>query len=85
MPIKPMHLEPGDTVGVVAPASAPADPKAIDKCIAAITGLGFKPKLGRNARRRLGFLAGSDRERAGDLMAMFHDERVRAIWCVRGG
>ncbi len=85
MPIKPGKLTPGDTIGIVAPASAPPDPKAIDRSCAAIEALGYKPLLGGNARARLGFLAGNDRERADDLMKMFLAPRVRAIVCVRGG
>ena len=85
MPIKPHHLSPGETIGIVAPASAPPDPKAIDRSVAVLEGLGFKVKLAPNARKRRGFLAGSDRERAADLMNMFQDARVKAILCVRGG
>ncbi len=85
MPIKPPRLNYGDTIGIVAPASAPPDPKAIDRSMEAIEKLGFKPKLAANARRRWGFLAGSDRERAGDLMNMFMDRKVNAIVCARGG
>lgn len=83
--IKPPRLEPGSTLGIAAPASAPPDPDAIDKCVAAVEALGFKPKLARHARKRLGFLAGSDRERAADLMSLFCDRKVRGILCVRGG
>ena len=72
-------------MGIVAPASAPPDPKTIDCAVAALEKLGFKPKLAPNARKRLGFMAGTDRERAGDLMRMFLDRRVKAIFCVRGG
>jgi muramoyltetrapeptide carboxypeptidase len=72
-------------VAVVAPASAPPNPQAIDQGIAVLERLGFKPKPGRNVRKRLGFLAGTDRERAADLMNAFLDPRVRAIFCVRGG
>jgi muramoyltetrapeptide carboxypeptidase len=85
VPIKPPRLNFGDTIGIVAPASAPPDPKAIDHSIAALEKLGFKPKLGANVRKRWGFLAGSDRERAADLMKMFVDRNVNAILCVRGG
>jgi muramoyltetrapeptide carboxypeptidase len=83
--IKPPHLEPGDVVGIVAPASAPPDPKAVDRILAQVERLGFKPRLGRHARARLGFLAGSDRERAADLMGMFTDRTVKGIFCLRGG
>lgn len=85
MPIKPPRLCPGDTIGLVAPASAPPDPKAIDRSVQALTRLGFKVKLAPKVRQRWGFLAGSDRDRAGDLMAMFLDPKVKAIFCVRGG
>jgi muramoyltetrapeptide carboxypeptidase len=84
-PQRPRRLGPGDTVGVIAPASAPPDPKKVDAAVAVLEGLGFKVRLGPNVRKRLGFLAGSDRERAADLMRMFTDRRVNAILCVRGG
>lgn len=83
--LKPERLCPGDTVGLVAPASAPPDPKAVDRATAALEQYGFKPKLGKHARARLGFLAGTDRERATDLMRMFADKTVKAIFCLRGG
>jgi muramoyltetrapeptide carboxypeptidase len=85
MPIKPEHLNLGDTIGIVAPASAPADPKNIERALAKLQELGFKPKPAPNLRKRWGFLAGSDRERAGDLMEMFIDPKVKAIFCLRGG
>jgi muramoyltetrapeptide carboxypeptidase len=85
MPVKPERLSPGDTIGIIAPASAPPDPKSIDHSVEAIERLGFKPKLGNHVRRRWGFLAGNDRERAGDLMRMVLDRKVKAILCVRGG
>jgi muramoyltetrapeptide carboxypeptidase len=85
MPILPNRLNYGDTIGVIAPASAPPDPKNIDRSVAALKRLGFKPKLAPNVRKRWGFLAGNDRDRAGDLMRMFTDRKVKAIICVRGG
>ena len=85
MLIKPDRLTRGDTFGVVAPASAPPDPKNIDRAAAALEHLGFKPLLAPNVRRRHGFLAGSDRDRASDLMRMFAHRKVKAILCVRGG
>jgi muramoyltetrapeptide carboxypeptidase len=83
--IKPPRLQTGDTIGIVAPASPPPDPKAVDRVVGQVERLGFKVKLGRHARARLGFLAGSDSERAGDLMRMFTDGRVNGIICLRGG
>ncbi len=83
--IKPERLNFGDTIGVVAPASPPSDPQAIDHAAAALEKFGFKPKLSPNVRARLGFLAGSDHDRATDLMAMFVDKDIKAIICIRGG
>ena len=85
MPIKPQRLNYGDTIGIIAPASAPPDPKNIERSVAVLERLGFKPKLAPNVRKRWGFLAGNDRERASDLMKMFTDRKVKAIICLRGG
>jgi len=74
--LKPERLCFGDTIGIIAPASAPPDPKAVDRAAMALEKYGFKPKLGKHVRERHGFLAGGDRERAADLMAMFADKKV---------
>jgi muramoyltetrapeptide carboxypeptidase len=85
MLIKPDRLNYGDTIGIIAPASAPPDPKNIDRSVAVLERLGFKTRLSPNVRKRWGFLAGSDRDRADDLMKMFTDRKVKAIICLRGG
>ena len=85
MLIRAKRLQPGDTFGIIAPASAPPDPQNLDRAVAVLEKLGFKVKLAPHVRQRRGFLAGSDRERADDLMGMFADRRVNAILCVRGG
>jgi muramoyltetrapeptide carboxypeptidase len=41
--------------------------------------------LGRNIGRKWGYLAGTDAERAQDVMDMFRDGQVRAIFALRGG
>ena len=85
MPMLPNRLQPGDTLGIIAPASAPPDPKNLDRAVSVLEKLGYRIKLAPNVRKRWGFLAGSDRERASDLMRMFTDRKVNAIFCVRGG
>ena len=85
MLIRPQHLSPGNTLGVIAPASAPSEPRSIDRSVGVLEQLGFKVKLAPNVHQRHGYLAGSDRERASDLMQMFTDRRVHGILCVRGG
>ena len=51
MPTKPGRLNYGDTIGILAPASAPPDPKTIDRSVVALERLGFKPKLAPNVRK----------------------------------
>lgn len=83
--VKPARLQPGQTIGLCCPASAPPDPQAIDRAVVTLEELGFKVRLAPRARRRLGFLAGTDRDRASDLMRLFLDRKVDAIFCIRGG
>lgn len=85
MPVKPSRLNYGDTIGIIAPASAPPNPDTIDRSVEVLARLGFKARLAPRVRKRWGFLAGSDRDRAADLMRMFADPQVKAIVCVRGG
>ena len=82
--LKPERLRPGDTIGVVSPAS-PMKPERLDAGVAYLESRGYRVKLGRHVREAHGFLAGSDEARAEDLMAMFRDPEVRAIFCSRGG
>src|ERR1700737_880883 len=84
-PIKPRRLAPGQTVGLVAPSSAPNEPERIRFAAETIESLGFRVKLGAHLRDRDRYLAGSDAARAHDLKTMFADDAVDAIWCVRGG
>jgi muramoyltetrapeptide carboxypeptidase len=83
--IFPLLLQPGDTIGIAAPASPPDKPEIIDEAIARFTALGFTIKPGKNLRQRTGYLAGNDEERAADINAFFADPDVRAIFALRGG
>ena len=74
----------GDKVGVVAPAG-PVDKSQLEAGLAVIREMGFKPMLGKHIFARSRFMAGSDQDRAQDLMEMFRNPEVRAIFCARGG
>ncbi|MED5205502.1 MAG: LD-carboxypeptidase, partial [Pseudomonadota bacterium] len=79
------RLRPGDTVGLVAPASAVTLPEERDRALHWIRGMGLVPRLGGHTEDRHGYLAGTDADRAADLNAMFADPEIRAIFAVRGG
>lgn len=70
---------------MVAPSAAPNEPERVRFAIETIESLGFKVRPGAHLYDREGYLAGSDAARAADLNAMFADDDVDAIWCLRGG
>jgi len=82
---KPPRLRPGDTVGLVEPAGFSEDAFEVQIVAETIAAMGLKPKLAPRLAARHGYLAGTDRERAADLNAMYADPAVRAVFAVRGG
>lgn len=78
------RISPGNTVGLVAPASAVSEGE-IAFAQHNVSGMGLVPKLGANVARTDGYLAGTDAERAADLNAMFADDDIAAIFAIRGG
>ncbi|MCK9209792.1 MAG: LD-carboxypeptidase [Ignavibacteriaceae bacterium] len=82
---KPQSLRNGDTIGIISPASSPDDLSRINKGVAYFERLGYQVEVGKNVGKYSGYLAGSDEERVEDLHAMFADNKIKAIICVRGG
>jgi len=83
--IKPKKLQQGDTIGLISPASRLPKKKQYDKIIKQVKELGYKVKVGKNARDTYGYFAGHDEQRAADLNRMFADDSVDAILPFRGG
>ncbi|MGH7812771.1 MAG: S66 peptidase family protein [Candidatus Binataceae bacterium] len=83
-PIKPKALKPGDTVAVVAPASA-IEREHLERGVNVLAEAGYRVKVSERALARWGIFAGGDRERADELQAAFADPEVKAIFCARGG
>jgi muramoyltetrapeptide carboxypeptidase len=81
---KPPALHPGETVAVVAPASA-VDAGRLDRGLHAIAAMGYRAKVSPRVLGRSGILAGEDAARAAELNAAFADPEVKAIFCARGG
>lgn len=84
-PRKPPRLRPGDTVGVVAPASPWENRSELLRGIAGLEAWGLRVRLGQHVNDRHGYMAGRDEDRAADLHAMLADDEVRAIVCLQGG
>jgi muramoyltetrapeptide carboxypeptidase len=82
--LKPPHLNVGDTVGLISPASY-INREDVEDTQKSIAELGLKVKLGTHVLDRYGYLAGTDANRAADLNAMFADSSVQAILPMRGG
>ncbi len=83
--IKPRHLSPGDTVGIVSPASATFQSVDVQIASESLEALGLKVKLGQHMMERHGYLAGDDRARATDINTFFEDTSVAAVHPIRGG
>jgi muramoyltetrapeptide carboxypeptidase len=82
--VKPPALRPGDTVGIVAPASN-VRAEHLEAGCAALRELGYKPFYFESILERDLYFAGSATRRARELEDMFVRDDVRAIICARGG
>jgi len=81
---KPRALKPGDTLGLLAPASM-TDHQNVDKAIEKLKKMGFNVKVGKSPYERYGYLSGEDKVRADDINSMFKDKEIDGIICTRGG
>src|SRR5258708_27595754 len=81
---KPPALQPGDTVGIVAPASN-IKRELLDKGCEALRQLGYKPFYFDSILEQDLYFAGSAERRARELEEMFARDEVRGILCARGG
>lgn len=82
--IVPPFLQKGDTIGIATPAS-PYKRQALQEGLDLLNQWGFRTILGRKRFGGKGYLAGTDRERAEELMGLFLNPEVKAILCSRGG
>lgn len=77
-------LRPGDGIALVAPAS-PFDIEAFNRGRELLQERGYRVLPGEHVLDRNGYLAGSEADRASDLVRAFQDPRAAAVFCVRGG
>lgn len=82
--VKPPALRPGDTVGIVAPASNVKQSELEAGC-EALRRAGYKPFYLDSILDRDLYFAGTVARRGRELQEMFERDEVRAIFCARGG
>lgn len=82
--IKPPRLKPGATIGVAA-ISGPVDPARLEAGLASVRAKGYRVVEASNLRRRDGYLAGTDAERAAGYRELLTDPAIDAIFFARGG
>ncbi|QPA32817.1 S66 peptidase family protein [Thermaerobacillus caldiproteolyticus] len=87
MLIRPKRLQRGDTIGIVSPSSGIAAlcPRRLERGMEELKRLGFKVMIGKNARKRHEYMAGTVEERIEDLHEMFANPEVTAIIATIGG
>src|SRR4249919_716683 len=83
--LKPRRLKPGDTVGVVTPATATFQQVELDIVRESLEALGLKVRIGEHVMNRYGSLGGPDKDRAADINRFFADRNVSAVIPTRGG
>lgn len=82
--IKPPKLKSGDKLAIVAPGSYISESELQDS-IKNLADLGFETTYSEKVLLQNGYFAGTDKERAQDLMEKFSDKSVKGIVCARGG
>jgi muramoyltetrapeptide carboxypeptidase len=82
--IKPPALRPGDTIGIVAPASN-IRREPLEAGCEALRSLGYKPFYFESIFEQDLYFAGTLGRRVHELEEMFLRDDVRAVICARGG
>ncbi len=82
--VKPAALRPGDTVGIVAPASN-IKPAELEAGCEALRRAGYRPFYFDSILEQDLYFAGTAQRRVRELEEMFVRDDVRAIVCARGG
>lgn len=83
-PIKPAPLQPGDTIMFIAPAGD-LNQERMALAKERLEAMGFKTKQRDDLFRQYGYLAGTDEQRAEEIMQAFTDPDVDAIFPGTGG
>lgn len=82
--IFPKKIKRGDTIGLVTPGGVITQ-QQLDETINELSERGLKTYYLPSILSQYGYFAGTDDERAEELMHMFTNKNIDVIWCVRGG
>ena len=77
--LQPPALVRGDAVAVVSPSGPLNSAKDLERGIERLKSWGLRPTIMPNARRRIGYLAGDDKQRAADFQAAIEDPELRRL------
>ncbi len=84
MPSGFYSLKPGDVIGVAAP-SARFNEQEVHTGVQCLKDMGFKVRIPQDIFGQSRYLAGTDRQRADVLNALFADPEVKGVIAARGG
>jgi muramoyltetrapeptide carboxypeptidase len=82
--IQPEYLKYGDEVAIVSP-SFTIEENLLTEAKVFLENWGLRVRMGKNAAKKSGPFAGTDKERLYDLQEMTSDPEIKAIFCSRGG
>ncbi|MEO8416495.1 MAG: LD-carboxypeptidase [Ginsengibacter sp.] len=80
----PPYLQPGDSIGMVCPSGYMPYEKAV-VAMETLTAWGFHVIPGKTLGSQFNYFSGTDEERLADLQQMMDDDKIKAIFCARGG
>lgn len=83
--ILPERITANTTFALVAPASPIYVDSDFDVMLSELQRIGLKVEVSTHAKTKNGYLAGTDEQRASDLMEAFLNPNIDAILCIRGG
>lgn len=82
--LQPPFLKPGDEVAIISPSFS-IDTVKVEEAVRFLEKWGLNVRVGKNAFNKDGMFAGSDEERLSDMQEMTNDNKIKAIFCSRGG
>jgi len=82
--VRPPALQPGDQIGIVAPASN-IKSEMLDAGCRELERLGFRTLYRPDILKTHRYFSGTDERRAAELLEMVRNPDVKAIFCARGG